>query len=172
MTHIYGLRAADSDTYFYIGSTKRLPKYRLKQHLTSIRMGKNGNGHLVRKVCLVGPENVVIDVIEECDDDVRFEREYFWIQHYLQNGVSLTNMVLSLSQEDWKRQSSAVQYSLAHNWEWVKQWYDDYKRGIALEAERSEHADLLKRAQRILDEIVAEILDAPPDEQARLIGQF
>lgn len=104
MACVYGLRAKGEDQYFYIGSTKHAPKHRLQQHLDMIRLGRNKNLHLVRKVNKIGAENVCIDVLEECDDLVRFEREYEIIQHLLAQGVKLTNILHNLPQFEITRQ--------------------------------------------------------------------
>lgn len=104
MACVYGLRAKDQDQYFYIGSTKHSPQHRLQQHLDMIRLGRNRNLHLVRKVNQLGAENICIDVIEECKDLVRFEREYEIIQRLLAQGVKLTNIQHNLSQYEIVRQ--------------------------------------------------------------------
>lgn len=93
MAFVYGFRAKDSNKYFYVGSTKYSIEHRFKQHLDSIRRGRNKNRHFVNKINKVKPENIVIDVIEECTTSVRFEREYAHIQHLLTDGHPLTNIV-------------------------------------------------------------------------------
>lgn len=104
MAYVYGLRANDGTEYFYIGSTKHALQHRLKQHLDYIRLGYNKNRHLCHKVAQVGPENVVIEAIEECGEAERFEREYAHIQAHLGRGVKLTNAVLDARSFELQRQ--------------------------------------------------------------------
>lgn len=104
MAFVYGLRAVDSDAYFYIGSTKHALAHRLKQHLDMIRLGRNRNKHLCRKVNQIGAANVVIEAIEECHELARFDREYAVIQELTARGVKLTNVLLNQPQYELNRQ--------------------------------------------------------------------
>lgn len=108
MAYVYGLRAADGDAYFYIGSTKHPLTHRLKQHLDMIRLGYNKNRHLVHKVTQVGAENVVIEPLVECDEHERFTREYEIISEFLQAGVRLTNVVVD--QRDYEVMRATQEY--------------------------------------------------------------
>lgn len=86
---IYGIRAKDRDRYFYVGSTKHSLARRLMGHKDSIRRGSNKNRHFVRTVNGIGLDSLVIEQIEECPAEHRFERERHWI-----NKLSgLTNIV-------------------------------------------------------------------------------
>lgn len=93
MCVIYGLRARDSKTYFYIGSTKFTAEYRLRQHLDYIRTGHQTNRHLAHTVRKIGPDNIVVDVIEEVSPEDRFEREKEIIEAYVRQGNELTNLI-------------------------------------------------------------------------------
>lgn len=95
MAFIYGIRAKDSEEYFYIGSTKHPIEHRLRQHLDQIRRGLNRNHHFVHTVNKVGESNLVIEVIEECPDDDQFVREYEVIHEFVGKGIRLTNVKLA-----------------------------------------------------------------------------
>lgn len=91
--YIYGLRDKSDTRYFYVGSTKKLPAQRLREHLDYIRLGYNKNRHLVHKVNKVGVENVVIDALETCTPIDRFDLEYLWLNRLAAEGHPLTNIV-------------------------------------------------------------------------------
>lgn len=95
MATIYGIRAKNSDLYFYVGSTKYSAEHRLKQHLDYIRLGHNKNRHFVNKINLVGIENLALDTLEECNELSRWEIEYRWINQLLAGGHPLTNIKLN-----------------------------------------------------------------------------
>lgn len=93
MCVIYGLRASDSDVYFYIGSTKFAAEYRLQQHIDYIKCGRQTNRHLAHTMRKIGFENVVVEVIEEVAAEDRFDREREIVVDHLRRGVGLTNLV-------------------------------------------------------------------------------
>jgi hypothetical protein len=92
-SYVYGLRAADSADYFYVGSTKKTPAVRLKEHLAPARLGCNRNLYFVRTVRRVGPENVVADTLQRVCPGEQFVREYEWVARFLNAGARLTNIV-------------------------------------------------------------------------------
>lgn len=107
MAVIYGLRAKDSDLYFYIGSTKHSLEHRYKQHVDYTTRGYNKNLHFVNKVSQVGWKNVTADVLVECTEDERFAIEYQWIQSFLSLGHPLTNIMHNADQYPSIRKSQS-----------------------------------------------------------------
>lgn len=169
MAVVYGIRAKDSDQYFYVGCTVKPAQERLKQHMSGVRYDMHANTHFARKVKKVGAPNVALDVLEETEDGQQFEREAWWIQHLLGQGVKLTNIIHNGRDV---MIGGASKYSLRNNWEWAKAWYADFQRGYALRSERPECDSMMLEAQRTLAQIIGEILAAPPDEQQRMIARF
>lgn len=98
MPYIYGLRAKDSDQYFYIGSTKFTPQQRWDNHCSYVKSGLNKNRHFVNALNKVGFDNVSVDTLAECSIEERFELEYSIIADYLKRGHKLTNIVHTLEQ--------------------------------------------------------------------------
>lgn len=77
--YIYGLRAANSSDYFYVGSTKRDLAWRLSKHANHIASGLHRNQRFTDTFNMIGADNVVIDLLEEVNQDQRFAREAYWI---------------------------------------------------------------------------------------------
>lgn len=78
--YIYGLRAQDSDKFFYVGSTKRSLEWRLGKHRNHIVSGLHRNPEFTRVAKEIGVDNIVIGLIEEVEQDQRFQRERHWIK--------------------------------------------------------------------------------------------
>lgn len=76
---IYGLRANDSEHFFYVGSTKRDLEWRLGKHKNHVISGLHRNPEFTRRAKEIGLDNIVIQLIEEVDQDQRFQRESYWI---------------------------------------------------------------------------------------------
>lgn len=95
MPKIYGIRALNGSVYIYIGSTKHEVQKRFEEHLYQIKSDIHINKHFARKARKIGLDNLVVDVIEECPEDVRFVREHDLINDYLKNGHPLTNIRLA-----------------------------------------------------------------------------
>ena len=80
MAHIYKITNLINQKV-YIGETIRTVEMRWKQHLQRAK-DKSRQEHLYRAMRKYGVENFVVEEIEECKDDIRFEREtYHIIQH-------------------------------------------------------------------------------------------
>lgn len=171
MAFVYGIRAKDSSEYFYVGSTKTTIKRRFKQHLMDVRRGNHCNPHFSNKAKKLGIENVTIDVLEECAEHLRFERELWWIEHLTSQGVKLTNLVHNGMTYAFAK-ATRSKYSLSANWEWAKTWYADYQRGLILLPENDRFKDMSLLAQQRLADIVGRILSHPEGEHRRLIEQF
>lgn len=77
--YIYGLRAQDSNKFFYVGSTKRSLEWRLSKHRNHIVSGLHRNPRFTETVNAIGVDNVTIELIEEVEQDQRFQREAHWI---------------------------------------------------------------------------------------------
>ena len=72
----------------YIGSTVN-EKSRMYKHLHDIRHGVHNN-KLLREYSLVYSESdFVFDIIEECNEDIRFDRENYWIGEYIDCSCNL-----------------------------------------------------------------------------------
>ena len=68
----------------YIGETLRDINVRWNEH-KSVSFNEQGHGynyHLHNAIRKYGVENFIIEEIEQCDDDKRFERETYYIQLY------------------------------------------------------------------------------------------
>ena len=119
---IYGLRDKSKTDYFYIGSTKHSLEHRLSQHLAYTRLGYNKNRHFEHKLNQIGPENIVIELIETTSEEFRYEREHALIREYLDRGVKLTNIKLT---PEWVPLSAAVTVKDAYPDAW--QQYSNYE---------------------------------------------
>ena len=95
MITIYGIRAKDSDVYFYVGSTKFSPDKRLKNHLQYIKGGLNKNRHFTNKVNQVGFDNLIIETLVECGESERWALEDKWIDKLRIEGHPLTNLAMN-----------------------------------------------------------------------------
>jgi len=126
MSVIYGLRAKDSDQYFYIGSTRHTANRRLSGHLSAIRHGTKRNRHFVNKANKVGLDNIVVDVLEETTREQQFEREKWWIQDMLAQGVNLVNRVYVDIHPPHKEEQPPL---TEEKWLQALQFYVDYKQG-------------------------------------------
>lgn len=78
--YIYGLRASNSSQFFYVGSTKRDLQWRLGKHKNHVISGLHRNPEFTRRAREIGLDNIVIELIEEVDQDQRFQRESHWIK--------------------------------------------------------------------------------------------
>lgn len=96
--YIYGLRSKDATEFFYVGSTKRELGWRLGKHKNHCVSGLHRNPEFTRVVKEIGVDNIVIDLIEEVNQDERFQRERYWIN-------TLPNLVNVVKKPDgYKRQ--------------------------------------------------------------------
>lgn len=118
---IYGLREKGASDYFYVGSTKRKPAIRLRQHLKSAQDRSMVNRHLQNKILKIGIPNVEIEVLEVATPADRFECEYRWITKLREQGARLTNIQLTSTTErhhaktksDWQKYLDQI-FTLAH----------------------------------------------------------
>lgn len=93
VAYVYGLRAADSREYFYVGCTKDDPHERLREHLYQVATGTHSNKHFANKVRVIDAKNVVCDVLETTDILRRWQVEIQWINKLLADGVKLVNRI-------------------------------------------------------------------------------
>jgi hypothetical protein len=167
MCVVYGLRAQDSELYFYIGSTKFTAEKRLSTHLDYIRLGYNSNRHLCNKVNKVGPENVVVDVLEDTNPLDRWAREEVWIDKLIANGHPLTNLMHS---RDFERQETIIdEYDYRSLMITGLLWYDRYQhgeRGVALNPSNQE---FLEQLERIMVLSIETMIQKYPDELQRIV---
>ena len=66
----------------YIGVTKKRIEQRLSSHFYESRKPNRNHRKLYRAINQAGEANFSIEKIEDCSDDVRFERERYWIAAY------------------------------------------------------------------------------------------
>ena len=78
--YIYGLKAKDSASYFYVGSTKRDLAWRLDKHKNHVNSGLHRNPEFTRVSQEIGLDNITIELLEEVAQDQRFQRESYWIK--------------------------------------------------------------------------------------------
>lgn len=107
----------------YIGETTLTIEKRWQEHLNkSYEINKEGQKKHVfaihNAIKKYKKENFLIEKIEECDDEIRFEREKYWISYYnsYENGYNLTvggEGSLKYNREDfykeWKKGLSTQQ---------------------------------------------------------------
>lgn len=81
----------DVNDNLYIGETIRPIEKRWQQHKDKAK-DKNITGHLQLAMRKYGINKFHIEIIEECSDDKRFERERYWINYYnsYENGYNST----------------------------------------------------------------------------------
>lgn len=103
--HIYGLKAKDATTYFYVGSTKRDLEWRLGKHRNHCASGLHRNPEFNRVVKEIGIDNLVIELIETVPQEQRFQRESYWIN-------KLPNLVNAIKNPDGNRQQAVEDESV------------------------------------------------------------
>lgn len=76
----------------YVGATAFSIRKRFKEHCRGINRIQSYNRPLYRDMREYGVENFDIELLEECDDDVKFDREVYWIEKLdtYKNGYNLT----------------------------------------------------------------------------------
>lgn len=70
-----------SNNRVYIGQTKNF-KNRRGYHLYKLKQQNHGNRYLQKDYNLYGKENLIFEILEECDIDNLLERETYWINYY------------------------------------------------------------------------------------------
>jgi len=86
--YIYTLTDPRTKVIRYVGKTNN-PAVRLAMHLCEKRGSHKNNWlHQLRSLGL----RPIMDVIEECTDETWAERERFWIAHFRNVGLPLTNL--------------------------------------------------------------------------------
>lgn len=91
MAYVYGLREREFAQYFYVGSTKFEVEYRVSQHLYEVEHGTHANAHFLNKVNRIGLSNVVFDILDEVNEEMRYICESDWIDKLLNDGHPLVN---------------------------------------------------------------------------------
>lgn len=79
--YIYTITLPHDDKKFYVGSTVALSA-REKQHTTGLKKGSHHSKKLQRSYKKYKCKTINFKVIEECSQEIRNEREQFWIDHY------------------------------------------------------------------------------------------
>jgi hypothetical protein len=118
---IYGLRAKDSEQFFYVGSTKRDLQWRLGKHKNHVTSGLHRNPEFTRRAKEIGLDNIVIELIEEVDQDQRFQRESYWIRtlpnliNAVKNPDGEKRQVVEAEPIDWSDEDGTVQQAQARH---------------------------------------------------------
>lgn len=76
----------------YIGKTLQTPEKRFKQHIADSKRERCKNRPLYRAMNKYGIENFMLEIIEECSNNVISDREVYWIDYYdtYKNGYNAT----------------------------------------------------------------------------------
>jgi group I intron endonuclease len=74
-----GIYKIYNDAHIYIGSSKNLYN-RLSEHRTDLKLERHSNSFLQNVYNKTGVDNMLIDIIEYCEEQIRTEREAFWIK--------------------------------------------------------------------------------------------
>ena len=89
---IYGLRCPLSGEIRYVGQTIKKINRRLAEH----RCDKRFNTHKVNWINKLDKlnilDNLAIELLEECEEDLLNEKEQYWIEKLKQDGCKLVNL--------------------------------------------------------------------------------
>ena len=66
----------------YIGQTTSTVEKRWEQHKKRAKNDLNRNEHFILAIRKWGPENFLLETVEECPDEKLSEREQYWIDYY------------------------------------------------------------------------------------------
>jgi hypothetical protein len=83
--NIYKIYSDDDDELIYVGSTRKLLKKRLLEHRNTYTAYKNEKYQYVTSFDLFdkyGFENCKIELLEQCDENLRSEREGYYIKMF------------------------------------------------------------------------------------------
>lgn len=125
MTKIYKLIDPDTQEIKYIGKTIDPLILRLAGHITEIRRKRSINFKNDWVKSLVLQDKMpIIELIEECEDNIAAEREKYWIYHYKDNCI-LYNIIFTENEEYYSLMSAMkskiiYQYDLKGNF--IKEW--------------------------------------------------
>lgn len=90
--YIYVLTEPDGETVRYVGKSNEYRlKGRLKEHCRpSMRKFHTHKNMWIRSLLAKG-QRPILKVIEECTEETYRDREHYWVDHYKNLGVDLTN---------------------------------------------------------------------------------
>ena len=77
---IYVIRNLVNDK-LYVGKSVHIEN-RWLEHQSDLRNGRHANIHLQRAYDKYGPDNLLHEVLELCEEDVLDSREIYWINHF------------------------------------------------------------------------------------------
>jgi predicted GIY-YIG superfamily endonuclease len=92
---IYGLRDPRETLPFYVGTTADVYE-RFQQHLRCD--GQNPRRDAKIQACKADNVMIVMDTLQRIEKKQAFERETYWIHHFLMLGAQLTNNILPAMQ--------------------------------------------------------------------------
>lgn len=92
---IYGIRNKLTDKYIYVGSTKHSIEHRYNQHVTKIKRGSHENKHLQHLMLQDRIDNFAVELIEIVDEEIRANRETYWIGHHKDTLVNIQKIASS-----------------------------------------------------------------------------
>ena len=102
---IYALKCGEGKR-FYIGSTIADAKQRFSTHKSEVKNRRHHNKYLENNWLKIGLDNVSFEIIETTSEKKRYDREYYWIQKHIQEGVKLTNILLDQQAHDQYKQAN------------------------------------------------------------------
>ena len=97
MGYIYGLICPIINEIRYVGMTTKSLYERKRGHINKFKKNINGKkSHKEAWFKSLYNINILNDIkiieIEECDNDILYDREKFWIEKYINDGYKLTNL--------------------------------------------------------------------------------
>ena len=86
VTYIYALGDPDTGEIRYVGASTN-PERRIVTHYACGSLEKKRYFDNLKKA----EKRPVLHIVEKCHTSIRWEREGYWIQHYIKNGNRLLN---------------------------------------------------------------------------------
>lgn len=90
MGFVYCLIDPESMKPRYVGQTIKSLKYRLNEHIQDSKRSRCHNANWIKSI-LKKELRPIIEMVEECDNKDLNSREIYYIKHFRDNGVILTN---------------------------------------------------------------------------------
>ena len=78
------------NNWVYVGVTVNMYQ-RKHTHKSALKKGNHGNKQLQNDYNKYGENSFVFEIVEECADEIRIDRETFWINSLKELGIDLYN---------------------------------------------------------------------------------
>ena len=98
-----------NETHNYIGSTKLSLKERMRTHKTFKKNKRQCSSKII-----IESGNYQVEILEECDDNNRYIREQYWIEHFV--CVNISNAI-RIKKNEWSKRNPEK------NKEWKRLYY-------------------------------------------------